>query len=57
VYVNDFDFNTGVSRLIQAEGKFRNTAKDIGEYYVRSDTGKMIPLEQSGGAGETARRK
>jgi HAE1 family hydrophobic/amphiphilic exporter-1 len=30
---------------LQAEGKYRNTAKDIGEYYVRSDTGRMIPLD------------
>jgi len=44
VYVNDFDFNNRAYRVyIQAEGKFRNTAKDIGEYYVRSDTRKMIP--------------
>ena len=46
VYVNDFDFNNRAYRVyVQAEGKFRNTAKDIGEYYVRSDSGKMIPLD------------
>ena len=46
VYVNDFDFNNRAYRVyVQAEGKFRNKAKDIGGYYVRSDTGKMISLD------------
>jgi HAE1 family hydrophobic/amphiphilic exporter-1 len=30
---------------VQAEGKYRNTAKDIDGYYVRSDTGRMISLD------------
>ena len=55
VYVNDFDFNNRAYRVyIQAEGKFRNTAKDIGEYYVRSDTGKMIPLDNLVALEQTA---
>jgi len=46
VYVNDFDFNNRAYRVyVQAEGRFRNKAKDIGGYYVRSDTGKMISLD------------
>jgi HAE1 family hydrophobic/amphiphilic exporter-1 len=46
VYVNDFDFNNRAYRVyVQAEGKFRNQAKDIGQYYLRSDKGMMIPLE------------
>src|SRR5215468_12028942 len=46
VYVNDFDFNNRAYRVyLQAEGKYRNTAKDINGYYVRSDTGKMISLD------------
>jgi len=46
VYVNDFDFNNRAYRVyVQAEGKFRNKAKDIGGYYVRSDTGRMISLD------------
>jgi len=46
VYVNDFDFNNRAYRVyVQAEGRFRNTAKDINSYYVRSDTGKMISLD------------
>jgi HAE1 family hydrophobic/amphiphilic exporter-1 len=46
VYVNDFDFNNRAYRVyLQAEGKYRNTAKDINSYYVKSDTGKMISLD------------
>ncbi len=46
VYVNDFDFNNRAYRVyVQAEGKFRNRAKDINGYYVKSDTGKMISLD------------
>jgi HAE1 family hydrophobic/amphiphilic exporter-1 len=46
VYVNDFDFNNRSYRVyIQAEGRFRSKAKDIDQYYLRSDTGKMIPLD------------
>jgi len=46
VYVNDFDFNNRAYRVyLQAEGKYRNTAKDINGYYVRSDSGKMISLD------------
>jgi hydrophobic/amphiphilic exporter-1 (mainly G- bacteria), HAE1 family len=45
VYVNDFDFNNRSYRVyVQAEERFRSAPKDIGEYYVRSDAGKMIPL-------------
>jgi HAE1 family hydrophobic/amphiphilic exporter-1 len=45
VYVNDFDFNNRSYRVyVQADSKFRSEAKDIGQYYVRSDTGKMIQL-------------
>jgi hydrophobic/amphiphilic exporter-1 (mainly G- bacteria), HAE1 family len=45
-YVNDFDFNNRAYRVyIQAEGKFRSAARDIREYYVRSQTGAMIPLD------------
>ena len=45
VYVNDFDFNNRSYRVyVQAESKFRSEPKDMAEYYVRSDTGRMIPL-------------
>jgi len=45
VYVNDFDFNNRSYRVyVQAESKFRSEPKDMGQYYVRSDNGRMIPL-------------
>src|SRR6185312_13475503 len=45
-YVNDFDFNNRSYRVyVQADQQFRATAKDIGQYYVRSDSGAMIPLD------------
>jgi len=45
VYVNDFDFNNRSYRVyVQADSKFRSESKDIGQYYVRSDTGRMIQL-------------
>ena len=46
VYVNDFDFNNRSYRVyVQADSKFRSQPKDIREYYLRSDTGKMISLD------------
>jgi hydrophobic/amphiphilic exporter-1 (mainly G- bacteria), HAE1 family len=46
VYINDFDFNNRSYRVyIQADQKFRSESKDIRSYYLRSDTGKMIPLD------------
>ena len=45
-YVNDFDFNNRSYRVyVQADRQFRSSAKDIREYYVRSDTGAMVPLD------------
>ena len=46
VYVNDFDFNNRSYRVyLQADQKYRAEAKDIRSYYLKSDTGKMIPLD------------
>jgi hydrophobic/amphiphilic exporter-1 (mainly G- bacteria), HAE1 family len=46
VYVNDFDFNNRSYRVyVQADSQYRSQAKDIREYYLRSDTGRMIPLD------------
>jgi HAE1 family hydrophobic/amphiphilic exporter-1 len=46
VYVNDFDFNNRSYRVyVQASSQFRSKPKDIREYYLRSDTGKMISLD------------
>jgi HAE1 family hydrophobic/amphiphilic exporter-1 len=45
-YVNDFDFNNRSYRVyIQADKQFRSHASDIKEFYVRSDGGAMIPLD------------
>ena len=45
-YVNDFDFNNRSYRVyVQADQQFRSQATNIKEYYVRSDTGAMIPLD------------
>jgi len=44
--VNDFDFNNRSYRVyIQADQKFRSQAKDIKQFYVRSDNGGMVPLD------------
>jgi len=45
-YVNDFDFNNRSYRVyVQADKQFRATAQDMKQFYVRSDTGAMVPLE------------
>jgi len=45
-YINDFDFNNRTYRVfVQADQGFRKTAKDMHSYYVRSDTGQMVPLD------------
>ena len=55
VYVNDFDFNNRSYRVyVQADESFRAQAKDIRQYYLRSDTGKMIPLDNVASIEQTA---
>ncbi|MGH9495878.1 MAG: efflux RND transporter permease subunit, partial [Candidatus Sulfotelmatobacter sp.] len=45
-YVNDFDFNNRSYRVyVQADKQFRAAAKDMDRYYVRSDSGAMVPLD------------
>ncbi|HYM76889.1 MAG TPA: efflux RND transporter permease subunit [Candidatus Dormibacteraeota bacterium] len=45
-YVNDFDFNNRSYRVyVQADKQFRATAKDMKQFYVRSDGGAMVPLD------------
>jgi HAE1 family hydrophobic/amphiphilic exporter-1 len=45
-YVNDFDFNNRSYRVyVQADEQFRSAAQDMKEFYVRSDAGAMVPLE------------
>jgi hydrophobic/amphiphilic exporter-1 (mainly G- bacteria), HAE1 family len=45
-YVNDFDFNNRSYRVyVQADKQFRSTEQDMKQFYVRSDSGAMIPLD------------
>lgn len=45
-YVNDFDFNNRSYRVyVQADRQFRATSDDMRRFYVRSDSGAMVPLE------------
>ncbi len=44
-YVNDFDFNNRSYRVyVQADLPFRMSARDLRQYYVRSDTNGLVPL-------------
>jgi len=45
-YVNDFDFNNRSYRVyVQADQSARMTPSDLREFYVRSDSGQMISLD------------
>jgi HAE1 family hydrophobic/amphiphilic exporter-1 len=45
-YINDFDYNNRTYRVfVQADQPFRMSARDLHNYYVRSDTGQMVPLD------------
>jgi hydrophobic/amphiphilic exporter-1 (mainly G- bacteria), HAE1 family len=45
-YVNDFDFNNRSYRVyVQADKEFRGQPRDLRQFYVRSDTGVMVPLD------------
>ncbi len=45
-YVNDFDYNNRAYRVyVQGDRAFRTHPEDIRRFYVRSDTGSMIPLD------------
>ena len=45
-YVNDFDFNNRAYRVyVQADQTFRRQPRDIRQFYVRSDTNDMVPLD------------
>ena len=44
-YVNDFDFNNRAYRVyVQADKAFRSDPRDLGQYYVRTTGGEMVPL-------------
>ncbi len=45
-YINDFDYNNRTYRVfVQADQPFRMSARDLHGYYVRSDSGQMVPLD------------
>jgi len=45
-YINDFDFNNRTYRVfVQADQPFRMSSRDLHSYYVRSDSGMMVPLD------------
>src|SRR5579862_4047938 len=46
VYVNDFNFNNRAYRVyVQAAGRYRTRPADMRQFYVRSDRGGMVPLD------------
>ncbi len=54
-YINDFDFNNRSYRVyLQADQQFRRNSGDLRSYYVRSDTGQMIPLDNLVSIQETS---
>ncbi len=45
-YINDFDYNSRTYRVyVEADQPFRMKASDLHSYYVRSDSGDMVPLD------------
>jgi HAE1 family hydrophobic/amphiphilic exporter-1 len=45
-YVNDFDYNNRTYRVfVQADQAFRKSERDLHNFYVRSNTGQMVPLD------------
>lgn len=54
-YVNDFDFNNRSYRVyVQADQQFRSKPQDIRQFYVRSDRGNMVSLDNLVTVHETA---
>ncbi len=54
-YVNDFDFNNRSYRVyVQADAPYRRNAQDLRQYYVRSNSGQMIPLDNFASITETS---
>jgi HAE1 family hydrophobic/amphiphilic exporter-1 len=54
-YINDFDYNNRTYRVfVQADQPFRMNAGDLHSYYVRSDSGQMVPLDNLVTVNESA---
>jgi len=53
-YVNDFDFNNRSYRVyVQADKQFRSAPRDLRQFYVRADDGRMIALDNLVSVKET----
>jgi HAE1 family hydrophobic/amphiphilic exporter-1 len=54
-YVNDFDFNNRTYRVyVQADQQYRMSAQDLHNFYVRSDSGQMVPLDNLATVAQSA---
>jgi HAE1 family hydrophobic/amphiphilic exporter-1 len=54
-YVNDFNFNNRSYRVyVQADEEFRRNAGDLKQYYVKSNAGQMVPLDNLVALSETS---
>jgi HAE1 family hydrophobic/amphiphilic exporter-1 len=54
-YVNDFDFNNRTYRVFaQADQAYRMSERDLHNFYVRSNTGQMVPLDNLASVDESA---
>jgi len=54
-YVNDFDFNNRTYRVyVQADQHYRMSAQDLHNFYVRSDSGQMVPLDNLATVAQSA---
>ena len=54
-YVNDFDYNNRTYRVyVQADQPFRMSARDLHSYYVRSEAGQMVPLDNLATVAESS---
>ncbi len=54
-YINDFSFNNRSYRVyVQAEQQFRRNTGDLRQYYVRSNAGQMVPLDNLVALSETS---
>ncbi len=53
--MNDFNFNNRSYRVyVQADQQFRRNAQDLRQYYVRSNSGQMVPLDNLVALKETS---
>ncbi len=53
-YVNDFDFNNRAYRVyVQADQQYRSDPGDLRQFYARSTTGAMVPLDNVVRTSET----